>query len=473
MKGIVFVPGIEGSELYYTPLNEKIWPPDVVDVLLGYQKIDKLSDPKNVSVGNVIPSDLIIEVYQTIEDDLRYVSNLINNMPAGGPYCPAPYDWRIDLLQSVDGLSTTIDTWYSAHRSLTEITLVCHSMGGLIGRLLVEWKYASAKPPQWLKLINRVLFICTPHLGAPKALAESLGLEDVDTVPGDKLRQFAADPNFASGYELFPDSSHDILYDWKKRAWVKYDDPGVAKALGLSSQNLKAGSKLRAALDVTKKKAVDYLYVYGTGFATDDGVGFSGPKFDKAYVFQWPSSGPPNQWGDTVVPAWSVINAAALPSPKIPTWSGVGDHVGILKTPDFRHKLYAYFGVPGRAPALATDRTVVVICLSKKEYKPEEAIEGLLILESPTDNFKGSFALKRLDQQSGAMVHVGQRHEIIHRGSAPTKVVPIRLSAPTIPGIYRLEFNGDDLPYRTTDRTAGGFMVRPGQLPSRGQLPPL
>jgi hypothetical protein len=49
-KGIVFVPGITGSELFYTPTSEKIWPPDLGDFLFGYpkQKLDKLSDPKQV-----------------------------------------------------------------------------------------------------------------------------------------------------------------------------------------------------------------------------------------------------------------------------------------------------------------------------------------------------------------------------------------------------------------------------------------
>jgi pimeloyl-ACP methyl ester carboxylesterase len=474
-KGIVFVPGITGSELVYTPTNEKIWPPDLGDVFLGYQKFDKLSDPKQVSVGNVIDNDLIIVFYQTTEEDLRYISNLINNVSSGGPYCPAPYDWRQDLLMSVDTLISTIDKWYNANPSLTELTLVCHSMGGLVGRLLMEWKYASATPPKWFKLIDRLLFICTPHLGAPKALAESLGLEDVDTLSMAQLRQFAADTNFPSGYELMPDSSREILYDWNVPGYVKYDDASVARALGLPDLNLKAGNRLRTSLDVNKRpKGVKYFYIYGTGFSTDGGVAFYGPNFDKAYVFQWPndSSAPPDEWGDTVVPAWSVKEAAALASPKIPTWSGVGDHIGILQTPDFRQKLYSYFGVPGRAPSLATDRTVVVVCLNKKTYKPGETIDGLLILESATDNINGTYMLKRFDERSRSMVVSGQKHEIIHKGGTPTKVFPIRLVAPTVPGVYRLEFNGDGMSYGTTDKTAGGFAVTPGELHPRGRIPP-
>jgi hypothetical protein len=134
MHGIVFVPGITGSELLYN--QSKIWPPDFLDVLGGYQnsKFKELMDPKNVSVGS--PIDVIellgvpwAIIYKTTQEDLQNISNKINRV-SSGPYCPAPYDWRRDLFSSADDLVARIDHWVTAHAGLTEITLVCHSWVG-------------------------------------------------------------------------------------------------------------------------------------------------------------------------------------------------------------------------------------------------------------------------------------------------------------------------------------------------------
>jgi hypothetical protein len=69
MEGIVFVPGIFGSELYYNNNNgsSEIWPPGPFD-LLGYTQISELSDPTRVSVGDIIDyiGLPIFPVYSTI-----------------------------------------------------------------------------------------------------------------------------------------------------------------------------------------------------------------------------------------------------------------------------------------------------------------------------------------------------------------------------------------------------------------------
>lgn len=470
MKGIVFVPGITGSEMLFS--GNIIWPPDLGDVLNGYQKLAQLMDPIKVSVGNVIDSVQVLVycdiIYKTTEEDLQEISNEINGI-ANSPYCPVPYDWRLDLFAAADKLATTIDHWYAANAGMTEITIVCHSMGGLVGRLLMEWKLAkSPHPPKWFSLIDKLLFICTPHLGAPKALAESLGLETSSTIQGPDLKTFSADPHFPSAYELFPDASRNILYDWKSSKYIRYDDAGVVKAFGLNQANLDAAKKTAGKLDVSKRpKAVKYMFVYGTDQKTDDGVAIYGLSLDKAYPFQWPSSSP-DEWGDGVVPAWSVKEVAQSANPKIPTWSGPGDHIGILQTGGFRQELRAYFGLTGMPPQLSADHPVVVISLNKRSYSPSETIEGLIIPDTPTATFSGGYFLSHMDGRRGSMVPITPSQEILYRGGAPTSFVRIRVSAPDTPGAYRLEFEGS---HRTTDRTAGWFAVTPGQI-AQGPTPP-
>jgi len=134
MEGIVFVPGIFGSELYYNNNGaSEIWPPGPLD-LFGYtsEHMDELSDPTRVSVGNIIPyiASPIFPVYSTIESDLRDICNKINS-PSNGPYLPVPYDWRVDLFTAARNLEQQVTQW-AAGPGLTSITFFAHSMGGLV-----------------------------------------------------------------------------------------------------------------------------------------------------------------------------------------------------------------------------------------------------------------------------------------------------------------------------------------------------
>src|ERR1700677_2342344 len=101
MQGIVFVPGISGSELIYQNQMPPIWPPKWTDLFV-YRELDELLDPDDVTVGDVIDSVVgLIPFYETTENDLRAISSSVNGV-TNGPYLPAPYDWRVDLLTAVD-----------------------------------------------------------------------------------------------------------------------------------------------------------------------------------------------------------------------------------------------------------------------------------------------------------------------------------------------------------------------------------
>jgi hypothetical protein len=170
MHGIVLVPGITGSQLIYKKESIPIWPPDCGDIL-GYRHIDKLLDPVNVKVGRVIdfvvPEIQIGNIYYTTEFDLQTISNSLNGA-AMGLYFAAPYDWRIDLFSALDAISAQIE---NCAKKANEITIVCHSMGGLVVRLLLEWRYTGKQTPAWFKKITRVLF----SLHAPSWCANRFG----------------------------------------------------------------------------------------------------------------------------------------------------------------------------------------------------------------------------------------------------------------------------------------------------------
>jgi hypothetical protein len=53
-----------------------------------------------------------------------------------------------------------------------------------------------------LSKIQRALFICTPHMGAPEALAEFVGIESVDLVSAANVQTGAK--TWDSAYQLLP-----------------------------------------------------------------------------------------------------------------------------------------------------------------------------------------------------------------------------------------------------------------------------
>jgi pimeloyl-ACP methyl ester carboxylesterase len=456
MQGIVFVPGISGSELIFENTLPPIWPPKIEDLFV-YQELDELLDPNKVTVGKVIDTVLdVMMIYQTTENDLQSISNSVNKS-ANGPYLPLPYDWRVDLLSTVDALAAKIAAFANTP-GLTEITIVAHSMGGLLTRLLLEWKYVNVAPPAWFSKITRVLFICTPHLGAPTALARLLGLEVSELViQPDQMKKFAADPHFPAVYQLLPPPARGILFDTVSNKFIPYNDPSAIAAFGLSNPNLQAAQKYSSALNPAKKPTnVKYSFVYGTGQQTDERVNVAGLTLNGARPWQ-------DDQGDGTVPSWSITAAATQFTPHIPTQSFPGDHVGILVTDAFRQFLYSYFGLTGPAP-LVSDAPGLVVSLNKRSFAPGETIHALLVPDEAAHAISGSLSLSRVTAAGATPSAMGVRQDVSFRGG-PVRSLPSTLTAPTTPGLYRLDFGGDGASHKTSGQVAGWFIV-PGTPPA-------
>lgn len=411
--------------------------------------MQELLDPKHVTVGNVIDYVLgVMPIYSTTEKDLKNISDSING-GANGPYLAAPYDWRIDLLKAVDDIANKIGAFANSP-SVTEITIVSHSMGGLLTRLLLE--KSARQRPAWLDKIARALFLCTPHLGAPTALARILGLEWTEIVitPSD-MQKFAADRNFPSVYQLLPPPARGILFDTTSGRYLQYDDLAVINAFHLSKDNIKAAAKYGQALNPNKKPpTVVYSFVYATGQPTDQVVEVNGLSLNGVYVYQ-------NDQGDGTVPSWSIIDAAAQFTPNVQTSSFPGDHVGVLRTDAFRNFLYSYFGLSGPAP-LVKDAPGVVISLNKLSYAPGEPIHVLIIPDEQANLMSGSLILSRVAANSNKSSTLGVRQEVTFRGG-PVQYLPSTLTAPKTPGMHRLDFGGINASHGSSDEVAGWFVV--------------
>jgi hypothetical protein len=128
MHAIILVHGIMGSKLKLD--TEEIWPPSVGEVLSGhYGRVAKLMDV------HAIPTDILYQYtsfYQVYGPVINDINAIVNQQ--GGMRPDFWYDWRIDLAKSADLLAQTIAKACSGPNPADQVSIVSHSMGGLVSR---------------------------------------------------------------------------------------------------------------------------------------------------------------------------------------------------------------------------------------------------------------------------------------------------------------------------------------------------
>ena len=166
---VLIIPGIAGSELkngddlIWADLGQMFF--DVNDEFLTENlALDNDGDSvNNINVGNVVESinDEIITGLPIINTFLGLRSDLIDNgYILNQDLFYFPYDWRLDLSSTASLLADRIDEIKSQTGS-EKVDIVAHSMGGLLTK-----EYIRQSGPN---NINKLIFVGTPHLGAPKA----------------------------------------------------------------------------------------------------------------------------------------------------------------------------------------------------------------------------------------------------------------------------------------------------------------
>lgn len=146
---IVFVPGIKGSELFEG--DNKRWFPSTekdLDLLDITNDLDASSIIRHVTPFGISKMSHII--YRGILD--KYSQEEI---------APFPYDWRQSIFNHVNNLADKIVK--ESKVSGEKVTLIAHSMGGLLAKLAIQ-KLEERKE---LHVINKLITIGTPWHGAP------------------------------------------------------------------------------------------------------------------------------------------------------------------------------------------------------------------------------------------------------------------------------------------------------------------
>jgi pimeloyl-ACP methyl ester carboxylesterase len=449
MEAVILIPGIAGSKLAQQQGSDlrEIWPPDLSDYFNGYSqaKFDILLD-KPLQVTGIIDTAMAgyYVAYEPIEEDLQIICTNLN-----AEYDVFSYDWRQNAFSSMRQLARQLDA-IGSKGSVSSITLICHSQGGQIARLMLESGEYSGSTAPWFAKIKRALFICTPHMGAPKALAEFLGLESVDCVSATNVQIGAK--NWDSAYQLLPAPNAPgnpvIIEDGTPEDFYQQN---VAQMLGFDPAKL-AGVAMQtfAALDFNKRPSgVQYSFIVGTGQETVEGIDVDSTQSPPSYAEIKDENG-----GDGTVPIWS---AGYTGGTGVPT-TLPGDHVGIMQTYAFQLALYSYFGVSAALVAAHPAKPTAVVSLNKRVYRPGERMSVLIIPDVETNQITATLSIKRLSGSKGQLAPYGPGQSIMYQGG-PSKFIKMSLAAPMNPGIYRIDLSGDNATHITTDQTAARFAV--------------
>jgi flagellin-specific chaperone FliS len=213
---IIIVPGIMGTELIrdYGDKDE-IWPAVskvVFSLFDNYLKeLSLLQNGEENPDFSMTKGDIIRDI-PTSDIFKGLVSELENNggYKEGENLFVFPYDWRFSNTKNAELLKEKIDQ-VLADTEKDKVDIIAHSMGGLLTKEYIKENGEENK-------IDHLIFLGTPHLGAPKAYkaliyGDSMGFGI--SVNNTELLKFLNDKvvkiisqNMPSIYELLPSQKY-------------------------------------------------------------------------------------------------------------------------------------------------------------------------------------------------------------------------------------------------------------------------
>lgn len=296
MRTVVLVPGIMGSRL--TLDGTEVWPPTTLELVAGYGRVAALASPR-VVVGDLIRSVACVPIYQSLIDQLAQWG--FAESPGGGRSGRLvcwPYDWRVDVRSSAAKLARDLDQLASAG---AEVTLLAHSLGGLVSRAALELDQADGVG--WRAGVRLLVTMGTPHRGAPVALVHALGQQGMLGLAASDIRTLAANPSFPSTYQLIP--TGDAFGFWSRQAGTEPLQPLDVlqpNLFQLGPENVRAAIELHRAL-AAGVPACRYFSFVGRELETAiRGDVVAGPALDPVKV---------DDGGDGTVPVWSGVYPGA------------------------------------------------------------------------------------------------------------------------------------------------------------------
>lgn len=425
----VLIPGIMGSTLHLG--DELIWPGSPSELLLPYGKMAELMRPDLVATDLIRTFTIFSTQYQSLIDDLNACD--FTEATAPPTLYLHPYDWRKANELAADGLADLLERVVANHRGAAEISLIAHSMGGLVARHYLESGRFATRPAH--RAVRCLITLATPHRGAPLALTAAIGMEKRLFLSADQVLQMASDPRYPSLYQLLPPPGEPFAWDegvGAEFAALDVYGASLAGALGLVNANLRAAEAFHRTLDLARHPAdVRYFFFVGSHQVTPS-----------ASVVRLGARHPVRRLeveagGDGTVPIWSASMTG------VQTRTVGGEHGTIYQNGDLRRTLGALLGKAGVLAAAPG----VDLSIRDPVVEPEQPVHAVLSFTSGVSQLEGELRLERAQLgPAGAVIAyhtAGDSYPVRYRGLAVEKLA-VMFDAPAVTGFYRLAYFPQD-----------------------------
>ncbi len=273
---VIYVPGIMGSPLYDDLNNnnqlipdEKSWfgiqfftgslllQPNGVDPNGSYNiKVAPLRNDAANTLRNEledVPMDLFKGFFNNMEANGYLLDDYDDDHSEGENLFCFTYDWRKNNVTNAELLSNFIDS-VLAWTGAVQVNLVGHSMGGTVSKTCIK-QFDKSR-------IKNMVFIGTPHLGAPEVLTVMLKgklfewLNFVNEIEWLTARVLAR--NLPSCYQMIPSSSY---FDLNLKNGVSTDIGIYSECFQLPNGNYVNHSQLISYLTTYQSCLVENLNI--------------------------------------------------------------------------------------------------------------------------------------------------------------------------------------------------------------------
>jgi len=285
---VIIIPGLMGT-LLESETRGQIWIGSLWDIAFSdYRDAVLEINPETLEpeAGDVQPAGITGKFagrnfYQPIIDTLEEVGGFTRAEvgspiePGGRYYYIYTYDWRLDNVQSVRGLSRLIEQIRVDHgRPDMKVDIIAHSMGGMIARYYLRYGEVDATVDNSFPInyhgatrVRRIVILGTPSMGSVESMkafivGRRIGLS---TIPPEVMLTF---PSF---YQLFPHPLTEWLVDlrgrrfdvdpfdvstWRRFKWSLFGD-GLRRKILRQYDDPEAGQARLALLERYFRKHIE------------------------------------------------------------------------------------------------------------------------------------------------------------------------------------------------------------------------
>jgi hypothetical protein len=419
--------------------GEMIWPGSPLEILLPYKKMSKLMNPDLIAT-DIIRKVSISEQYEKLIEDLGKCGFREDDNPKTLYVCP--YDWRKDNALSAQKLADIVDMAV-AQSGATQISLIAHSMGGLICRYYLESGEFNGRPG--FSPVRLLLTLGTPHRGAPLALNAALGKEKRLFLNKDQVKQLANDPRYPAVYQLMPPLGEPFAWNEDQNAEfgeVNIYDAGMINDLKLEATSMQSAQTFHSKLDISKRpkfqgKPIRYFFFVGTRQTTVSSVNVLtiGPHEFQVRKTELEDA------GDGTVPVWSGSITGVQGQPV------GGEHSTIYRNDTLRRTMATLLGAKG---VLAAAPMKVEVAIRERVVHATDTVHVALTFGVGVDKLDGKLIIQMVEIDGAGKIKYSKPNSLypISYSGLNAERLNVLFSAPGFPGIYRVAYipNGYDEP---------------------------